>query len=302
MDFNKLFLFTKVVENQGFSQAARQLKLSKSTISRQIGELETELDCRLLERSTRKIRLTDSGEKLYQRSYELLEELKDIGDELSTDQNQISGKIRIVSYFEFGIYYLSDIITEFMRLHPKIEMEVEYNNLPVDLFKRKVDILFRIDAHPNLESTVSVAWITKIPTKLVASREFVKKYGVPESPEDLVRFPCLTFATSNQVWKFKRDDKIVEVNVNSPLVANSVSVLYNGVSKGLGLVLMTEPFYTDYLVTGELVELLPDTPPLEVNVRAYLPSRKHRSQKVEQFLKFCRQQIPDAIKGNAVHL
>lgn len=296
MDYNKLFLFINVVDYQSFSEAGRQLGVPKSNISRKVGELEEELGCRLLERSTRRLRLTVAGRKLYYRSAPLLEQLKATEDEIVQEQVTPKGVLRIVSFMEFGIFFLSKIVIEYMQKYPDVIVDIELTNQQIDLFKKPVDILFQIGVGTLPDSSITASWMASSPTGIFASRGFIQKHGVPKTPKDLKNFPCVCFKKAESTWYFETNGKRTPVNVSGPLIANNVTFLLRGVLNGIGIGYLPKPFFYKDFIKGNLVELLPETPPLPINFYAYLPSHRHRSYKVTTFLDFCKGKVSELIE------
>jgi DNA-binding transcriptional LysR family regulator len=194
-DLNDIAYFASVVENKGFSAAARALGLPKSTLSRHVGQLEERLGMRLLERSTRHFRLTDAGSSYYQKARTVLDELEAADKELAQMRAGPCGVVRLAAPLASAQYLLPRILPEFLKRHPMIKVQVIVTDRPVDLFEDKIDIAIRVRADLGNEMLTMRKLATSYRV-LVASPGFVAEHGIKGNDPKILA--GLAFLSSNE--------------------------------------------------------------------------------------------------------
>ncbi|CAG0911157.1 unnamed protein product, partial [Cyprideis torosa] len=181
--FADLQAFVTVVDSGTFSQAAERLDVAKSAVSRRIGSLENRLGSRLLNRTTRRLSLTESGKVFYQQARQILLDLDEAEQQVSEQQIALRGLIRVAAPLSFGYLHLAPVLSQFLQLHPGIELEASLNDRYINIVEEGYDLAIRIG---ELEDSNLVARrITDITLVTVASKQYLQRRGVPQTPEDL---------------------------------------------------------------------------------------------------------------------
>jgi DNA-binding transcriptional LysR family regulator len=288
-------VFAQVVESGSFAKAAERLSLSTSAASRHVAELESHLQTRLLNRTTRRVSLTESGRAFYERSVQLLADLAEAEQEASSAAVVPRGTIRLTTSVNFGVRHVAPAIAEFLARHPEVRFDVSLADRVVDLVEEGFDLAIRIGP-PGAENLVA----RKLgETRLVpcASPQYLAKHGAPKTPEELARHNCFTYeyVSTRHVWRF-RDSAGTEhaVRVAGSLHSNNGDLLAEAAAQGAGIVFEPAFIVGPEVRAGRLVPLLQDyvTPP--VPIYALYPSRKHLSAKVRRFVDFLAERFSQA--------
>jgi DNA-binding transcriptional LysR family regulator len=288
-------VFAQVVESGSFAKAADRLSLSTSAASRHVAELESHLQTRLLNRTTRRVSLTESGRAFYERSVQLLADLAEAEQEASSAAVVPRGTIRLTTSVNFGVRHVAPAIAEFLARHPEVRFDVSLADRVVDLVEEGFDLAIRIGP-PGAENLVA----RKLgETRLVpcASPQYLAQHGAPKTPEELARHNCFTYeyVSTRHVWRF-RDRAGTEhaVRVAGSLHSNNGDLLAEAAAQGAGIVFEPAFIVGPEVRAGRLVPLLQDyvTPP--VPIYALYPSRKHLSAKVRRFVDFLAERFSQA--------
>jgi DNA-binding transcriptional LysR family regulator len=285
--FNALRVFAQVVESGGFSKAADRLGLSTTAVSRQVADLETHLQTRLLNRTTRKLSLTESGQAFYGRAVQLLQDLQEAEQEASKAAITAHGTIRLTTSFNFGTHRVAPAIAGFLARHPGVKFDVQLSDRIVDLVEEGFDLAIRIGG-AGAENLVARK-LGETCLVLCAAPEYLAKHGTPTTPDDLVRHNCLTYeyAPPRNQWRFRGPDgREHTVRVGGSVHSNSGDLNSALAARGAGVA-----FEPDFIVGGEvragrLVALLPDYPLVPSPIYAVYPTRKHLSAKVRLFVEY----------------
>jgi DNA-binding transcriptional LysR family regulator len=285
--FQALRVFSQVVEAGSFSAAAQKLGLSTTAASRHIAELEAHLQTRLLNRTTRRVSLTESGRAFYERAVQLLADLDEAEQEASRAAVVARGTIKLTTSMNFGVRHVAPAIAAFLAAHPGVRFDVSLSDRIVDLVEEGFDLAVRIGA-PGSDNVVA----RKLgETRLVpcASPAYLKAHGVPRVPEDLARHNCLTYeyVAPRSVWSF-RDPAGAErsVRVGGSLHANSGDLLAEVAAQGAGIVFEAAFIVGPEVRAGRLLPLLQEFVSAPMPIYAVYPSRKHLSAKVRLFVDF----------------
>lgn len=279
--------FIKVVEKGGFAAAARELGMSRSQINRQVIQLEETLGVQLLHRTTRSVTLTPAGETYYKRCHALLRELQDAESEMQQDQREPQGEIRLNAPHSFGVRKLTPALVEFLKLHPKISIQLSLNDQFVDPLTEGIDLTLRISARRDTPALIAHE-IIEARRVVCAAPAFLGQYGTPQHPRELAALPCLHYGNlpTGNTWRFERGDDSIDVRVKGVLCANNADVLNEAAVAGLGVALLPLFIANDDLRAGRLVPVLPDYHPPRIYLSlVYAPSR-NMSVKVRLFVKF----------------
>src|SRR5205085_980091 len=252
-------VFALVVETGSFAKAAERLALSTSAASRHIAELETHLQTRLLNRTTRRVSLTESGRAFYERAVQLLADLAEAEQEASSAAVVPRGTIRLTTSVNFGVRHVGPAIAEFLARHPEVRFDVSLSDRVVDLVEEGFDLAIRI-GEPGSDNLVA----RKLgETRLVpcASPPYLRTHGAPQVPEDLAQHNCFTYeyVVPRNVWRF-RDPSGQErsVRIGGNLHSNNGDLLAEAAAQGAGIVFEPAFIVGPELRAGRLVPLLQD--------------------------------------------
>ena len=249
-------VFLRVVEAGSFSEAARQLHMTPSTVSKLIGRIEARLGVRLLERSTRRLSLTEEGRLYLDGSRALLAELDQIERELSQGAARITGTVRVSASVGLGIVAIEPLLPEFWAQYPHIVVDLSLSDEVVDLYLDHTDVAFRVGALTS--SSLTARKLGTAPRKIVASPEYLRRHGVPDTIEALARHSCLgfNFRRSSPIWPLRDTGRILDRSLAGPLLANNGETVRRLAVAGTGLARMGEFHIREDLRQGRLVEVL----------------------------------------------
>jgi len=288
-------VFAQVVETGSFAKAADRLGLSTSAASRYVAELESHLQTRLLNRTTRRVSLTESGRAFYERAVQLLADLAEAEEEASSAAVVPRGTIRLTTSVNFGVRHVAPAIADFLAEHREVRFDVSLSDRVVDLVEEGFDLAIRVGP-PGPENLVA----RKLgETRLVpcASPDYLAKHGAPKAPEDLARHDCFTYeyVSPRHVWRFRdRSGAERAVRVSGSLHSNNGDLLSEVAARGAGIVFEPAFIVGPDVRAGRLVPLLQDFEPLPLPIYAVYPSRKHLSAKVRRFVEFLIERFTSA--------
>ncbi|MFT3733694.1 MAG: LysR family transcriptional regulator [Rhodocyclaceae bacterium] len=280
-------IFCKVVELGSFAAAAERLDISTSAVSRQVAQLESHLQARLLNRTTRRISLTDDGRAYYERSLQLLSDIEEMEEQVGNTSAVLRGTLRLTAPISFGIWKLSAAIAEFSAQHPEVKFDIALGDNQVDMVEAGLDLAIRI-GELGTQNLVARP-IGKARLMTCASPDYLARHGTPATPADLVRHQCMTYAynADPHVWKFANGDNVVEeVRVKSSLHANNGIMLRELAAQGMGICRAPDFVMQSAVDEGRVVEIMTDWAPGLLTIYAAYPSRKHLSAKVRGFAAF----------------
>jgi len=252
-------LFLKVVQSGSMSAAAREANLSPASVSRTIASLEETLGVQLFNRTSRKILLTDAGEEYYQRIKPLLEELREIEATTRERQEEPQGLLRVHAHTSVGIHLVAPRIEEFCRTYPKITIDLQLSEIPVNLLDDNYDVDIRLGELED--SSMIVRRLAPSDRVLVASPAYLARHPPITKPQDLLQHNCVTFRPRSEIttWRFARDgEELQEVKVTGTFHTNNSEVLRRAAVSGVGVVLLTNWISQADRKSGRLVEVLPE--------------------------------------------
>jgi len=285
--FAALTVFTRVVEQGSFVRAADKLGLSTSAVSRHVSDLEAHLATRLLNRTTRRLSLTESGQAFHERCVQLLADLAEAEEATSATTLVPRGTLRLTSAITFGIRHLAPALADFTALHPQVDFDVELSDRTVDIVEEGLDLAVRIG---SIGSQALIA--RKLATTqmvLVAAPSYLARRGTPRTHADLAAHACLTYEylAGRNVWRL-RDRAGVEhsVRVGGAAHANNGQFLAALAAAGVGIALEPDFIVAPEIRAGSLVPVLPDYAAPTSDIVVAYPSRRHLSAKVRVFVDF----------------
>ena len=285
MNWDDFDAFCQVVEHGGFTAAARALDRPKSSLSASVARLEGQLGTRLLERTTRQLRLTDAGESLYRDISRPLAQLRERAQEALAQGATVQGTLRVAAPYEFGAHHLAAVACRVMQDHPLLKVQVDVEHARVALFERHYDLVFSAIEHGFAPSTVTTRRVYSLERSLFAAPALLAREPAPAEPEELNALPLLA-GSDDTSWGFRHDDgRTAEVEVRNPrLRSGNAGVRLAAAVAGLGVARITSTFCAQAVAEGRLVALLPQWRCEPLRIYALLPGRRLVAAKVRVFL------------------
>ena len=285
--WTEIELFVQVAETGSLSRAAEALDLSNAAASRHLAALEQRLGARLVERNTRRLYLTDTGQEFFARAKGILAELKDAEATVNATALAPTGTLRITASLSFAMHHIAPLLREYTGRYPEVRVQVETANRYFDLIENNIDVAIRTrEVEPD--SNITIRRLGETRRILAAAPRYLAQHGRPQKPEDLQHHKMLIYSHANNPneLRFTQDGKVTTVQVKALLESNDGQVLRAAALDGLGILVQPTYILFDDIVAGRLVPVLDawDLPRLTINL-AY-PTRRHLSAKVRTFIDF----------------
>jgi DNA-binding transcriptional LysR family regulator len=280
-------VFVQVVERGSFTAAAERLELSKAAVSKYVSRLERSLGARLLNRTTRRLTLTEAGETLYQRAGAALAELAAAQEEVVELTGEPRGRLRVTAPVQFGETLLAPLCGEFGRRYPKILLDLDLDNRMVDLVKGRFDLGVRISSLAS--SSLVARRLATVRSVLCASPDYLARRGQPGTPADLRSHECLSYSLDRtpSEWHFrKRRGPWFSVRVGGRFRCNNDSALIRAALDGIGILHCPDLFIAGDLRAGRLVPLLQAWESQALALNVVFPTRENLAPKVRVFVDF----------------
>lgn len=284
--FFEMQAFVAVVDAGSFVRGADALQLSKSVVSRVVSDLEVRLGVRLLQRTTRRLSLTQEGELFLERCRELLSGVADAEAQVAHHASALIGELRLSAPTSFGLLHLSPLWPVFMARHPKLLLDINLADRFVDLVDEGYDLAVRIARLPD--SSMVSRQLASTRLILCATPQYLRTHGAPQEPADLAAHPVFAYkllATGDQ-WHFDGPQGPVTVKVSPRMRSNSGDSCCEAALQHQGLVLQPSFLVGKHLEAGHLVEVLPEHRSLELGIYAVYPSRRQLAPKVRLLVDF----------------
>ncbi len=292
----ELQVFLRVVEAGSFSEAARQLLMTPSTVSKLIARMEARLGVKLIERSTRHLLLTGEGRLLHERGGALLADLDSFERELAEGAAQPGGTIRVNASVTFGALAVEPLLPAFWEAHPRIVVDLSLSDEIVDLYLDRTDIAIRIGPLPD--STLVARRIGVARRRIVAAPAYLARHGTPRSLADLAAHNCLgfNFRRGAPVWPSREGGRILDRLATGTLLANNGETVRRLAVAGMGLARLADFHVRADLTAGRLVELFPDAGD-EEEIHALHLGGPLLPQRVRAFLDFMIPRMQAFLRG-----
>ncbi|MGJ7459052.1 LysR family transcriptional regulator [Halomonas sp. RA08-2] len=273
--------FVRVAELDSYTRAAESLDLSRTRVSRLVMQLEAHLGVRLIQRSTRRLHLTEAGERYLARAQGILQALEEAETEVGQGASEIRGRLRVNGPMSFGTRHLAPLVVRFMVEHPALEVRLDLNDRRVDLLEEGYDLAIRIGELPD--SSLVARRLTRCRLLLCASPSYLVKHGEPKNLESLAEHRCLRYRTGGSTdWQLGGHPLAVQ----GPLDSNNGDVLTLAAEAGLGIAHQPSFLITESIRSGRLVPLLTEEAPVNLGIHGVFPARRHLPAKIELFLDF----------------
>jgi DNA-binding transcriptional LysR family regulator len=288
-DLNEILVFAKVIQAGSFVGAARELGMPKSTVSRKVSELEERLGARLLQRTTRKLSLTDAGRTYHQYAARVVTELEAAELAVTRMQEAPRGLLRVTMPLNFG--YFGPIVTSFLKRYPDVQVELVCTDRVLDLIHDGFDVALRTGQ--LADSSLIARHLGTLKSFVVASPRFLKQRGTPQKPEDLAQFECVVFGAGSDraSWKLHKSGRTLTVEVRARLWVNDFDFLDEAARAGLGIAMLPAFRCVEPMRSHTLRRVLPDWCSPEIALHAVYPSTRHLSPKVKAFLDHLSEQM-----------
>lgn len=278
-------VFSEVVTRGSFTAAANTLGMSRAMVTRHIGELERWLGARLLQRSTRRLSLTEAGEACVVRSRQLLELVNDVEQVVGQRDTEPHGQIRVLCNPAFGQAYLSAILVDYLAKYPRTKVDLVLSDQNLNLIDERIDLAIRMTN--ELDPALIARKLSNCRSVLCCTPTYLEKSGTPKTPEDLAQHNCLSHSrVEKSQWSFSRNGEERLVQVAGSFSANDTMSLVEAVRAGGGLAVLPNYVVAPMIRRGELVGALPDWQADELGVYAFYISRRHQPASLRTLLDF----------------
>ncbi|MEN9540686.1 MAG: hypothetical protein RLZZ631_1702 [Cyanobacteriota bacterium] len=263
LDLNAALVLVRVVQAGSFRAAGEALGMPKTTVSRKVSELEAQLGVQLLQRTTRKLSLTDAGMAFVDEAEAAIARLEAAQEAVTELQREPRGRVRVSTAVTIGELFLAPILAEFLEAFPAVEVQLQLTDRPVDLVAERFDVAIRAGHLPD--SSLIARRIGCSTYRVVASPAYLARHGTPQRPADLSSHACLRFTRSGMEvrdrWPFGAGARSSEVPVSGRLVSDDFVVLRTAAEQGLGIARLPGLLVHEAIQSGRLVALLDDQAP-----------------------------------------
>jgi DNA-binding transcriptional LysR family regulator len=286
-------VFAKVVELGSFAKAAEALEMSNTVVTRNVADLESHLGTRLLNRTTRKLSLTETGTVYVERVRQILSDVDDADGEASSQSRKASGVLRIYCHPGYGQARLAQLLPEYAKAMPNVVLDVTLSDHTVDLVEEGFDIGFFLGLQKFDNSMVARRLATSR-VVLLASPAYLKEHGTPTTPDEISQHKCLNFQFEQlrTHWPVQWEDKHLNVPIVSRMISNNNVVLRQAALAGLGIMIRSSFSLEDDLTSGRLVQLLQGHHLGQMSINMVYPSRRLMSCKMRTFIDFINSKYP----------
>ncbi len=290
---NNMSIFVQVVKNEGFTAASKKLDLSRAQISKSVGQLEKYLGTRLLNRTTRRVSLTETGRIYYERCLVILNDLEEM-EGIAGEQTSIPrGTLTLSAPTSFGILQLQKAIPEYIKRYPQVKISLSLADRFIDVVAEGFDVGIRIAK--LADSSLIARKIAPCKQVFCASPDYLKKKGTPKQPKDLAFHSCLVYSNTYRpdTWILHGAEGDQSIKVSGPVCADNGDILKAAAIAGLGITLLPTFIVGPEINARRLEQILADYCPIEISIYAIFPSRRYLSAKVRTFVDFLSEYFGD---------
>jgi DNA-binding transcriptional LysR family regulator len=285
--FESMDNFIRVVEAGSITGAADRLGVAKSAVSRRLKELEGHLGVELFHRTTRRMNLTETGRAFYHQSVRILDDVLEAELSTSKAHGTLKGSLKVALPSSFGLLHMGPAIQEFLKEHPQIEFDLDFNDREVDLIQEGFDLAIRIAKLPD--SSLIARRLAPIRTVLCASPEYLERMGTPQTPDELINHQCLVYSLIHDFehWHLTDNkDELFKVKIRPNMKATSGEFLGGAAVEGQGIVFTPTFIVYKEIERGALVPILKDYKLAKIDAYAIYPQTRHLSKRVRAFVDF----------------
>jgi DNA-binding transcriptional LysR family regulator len=281
---NAMEVFVRVVQSGSFSEAARALSLTPSAVSKQVSRLEDRLGARLINRTTRRLGLTEEGTAFFDRAQRILADVSEAEQAVTRLHGAPRGTLKLNSPVVFGRMHIAPLIPAFLQQHPEMRLDFSVNDRFVDLLEEGLDLVIRIGELKD--SSLIARRLATNRRVVVATAEYLEKHGRPERPRDLAAHNCLIYLyrSTKNLWQFDGPEGPESVEVRGDVEANNAEVILELVRSGQGIALLPTWLVGQCLRGGHLQQVLKGYAAADSQIYAVYPPGRHLSPKVRAFV------------------
>jgi LysR family transcriptional regulator AphB len=302
LDLNQMALFVQVVQAGSFAEAARRLAMPPTTLSRQVAQLEDALQARLLQRTTRKLTLTDAGRTLFDQCAAQIDALKNAANQLAGDNQTPKGSIRVAASAGFFEFFKMEWIAEFLDRYPGVQLEFVLADAMADFIGEGIDVAFR--GSPEMpDSSLVARKVASGYLALAASPAYLAARGTPRTVQDLAAHDCIRAVgqAGPTTWRLNGPEGATQIAVTGRFSANNGPAQKKAAIGGLGICLLPISSLQQSFHAGELVEVLPGVACSVGNMYVVYPSRRHVPRAVTVFVEMTVQRLGPLLQSPFSH-
>jgi DNA-binding transcriptional LysR family regulator len=297
LDLDGLLAFVRVAELGSFVRASENLELSTAAVSKQVSTLEQRLGARLLQRTTRRLSLTEAGQAYLRHAQTALAAARAAQDAVADTQTVARGRLRVTMPMSFGLLHVAPWVGSFLKAHPQVDLDLQLDDKPRDLVLEGFDIALRIASQLDASSLVARR-MASTRVLLCATPEYLDRHGRPTHPGELHTHACLHYSLTplGRSWELKQGSEQVRIALMARMEANSSLALREATLAGTGLARIPEFAVADDIASGRLEVVLPDWKFADLSIYAVMAKRVYVPAKVRVFLEFLAEawkQTPD---------
>ncbi|CAL93864.1 LysR substrate-binding domain-containing protein [Azoarcus olearius] len=284
---SELAFFLLLADKGSFTAAARELNLTPPAVSKRLAQIEQRLGVRLLNRSTRRVSLTDEGELYLEHARRIVADIEDMEASLGSRRAAPKGLLRVNATLGFGRTTIAPIVSAFARQHPEVEVQLQLTDAPIDLVATGFDLAIRFGELPD--SRLSARKLMSNRRFLCASPAYLDAHGTPQTPAELARHACILHRQNDDaygIWRLARGRHVETVKVRGTLSSNDGDVVLGWALDGHGILIRSEWDLAKYLESGRLRAVLPDYTLPTADLYAVYPARRNQPARVRAFIDF----------------
>lgn len=287
-------VFSKVVEQGSFARAAQALEMSNAVVTRHVADLESHLGTRLLNRTTRKLSLTETGQAYLERVNRILADIADADAIVTAQATKPSGTLRIYSQLGFGKQSLAELLPPYANANPEVILDVTLSDRTIDIVEEGYDIGIFIGLQ-KFDASMIARQLGVAEMLICASPGYIEKHGAPSAPEEVSQHVCLNFSNIELLrnhWPISVSEETVNIPIHSRMLSNNSELLRRCAAADMGIVVGPSYAMTDDIRSKRLVRLLPEYHLGQISVIMVYPSRRLLSAKVRSFIEYMSAQFP----------
>ncbi|MCH9644211.1 MAG: LysR family transcriptional regulator [Gammaproteobacteria bacterium] len=289
-DLQYIVTFIKVIEFGSFSQAAEELGVSKSVVSKHVSALESSLKTQLLKRTTRKLVLTDTGQAYYQQVKNIPEQLTNAQQTLQPYSEKPHGVLKVIAPENFYNAIRETVVPQFLLQNPEVSLQLQFVRPAKNYINDDFDIIILWKyGHLNFPDYNLIPFgIYSMPIQLYATPGYLKKHGTPKTPQDLLQHNC--FASVQEAWPFKKKtEDLFHINIKPSLITKNDIIIHGAVVADVGIAYAYPRLFADDLKSGKVVQVLPEYTPLTIDFYAFYHPSPFQPLKIKAFLEQLKQ-------------
>lgn len=284
---SEMQFFTLLARQGSLSAAARELDITPPAVTKRLAQMEQRLGVRLLNRTTRRLSLTSEGALYLEQAQRILADIRAMEESVASHRSAPKGLLRVNATLGFGRTTIAPLVSAFARAFPDIELQLQLTDRPIDLVEEAFDLGIRFGALPD--TRLAARRILSNKRFLCASPAYLKRAGMPQTPDDLARHNCIIHRQNDEawgIWRLGRGRREVSVKVRGALSSNDGDVALGWALDGHGILLRSEWDLAKYLASGRLQVVLPDYTPPPADLFVFYASRKQLPAKARVFIDF----------------